>query len=122
MISGISDRGVFTRLRSDGLHVRSKDLRVRYLLDDVDDGEPDAERTVQIAYSISRKVGNAVIRNRLRRRLRELFNESLETSSVSFSAAMVIVLPGAAALNFAELREQVWEIMQKIEKSGVVQA
>lgn len=119
MISGISDRAVFTRLRSDGLHVRSKHLRFRYLLGE---DEPESERPVQIAYSISRKVGNAVTRNRLRRRLRALFDEVLLTSPSSVSSAMVIVLPGAAALNFADLREQVLEIMKKVEKSGVLGA
>lgn len=71
-----------------------------------------------MAYSISRKVGNAVVRNRIRRRLRSLFDEVLAEQPETFSAAVVIVSPGAADLAYAELSEQVVVLMKKIEKSG----
>jgi ribonuclease P protein component len=37
-------------------------------------GSPD-ESAVNVAYAISRKVGNAVLRNRIRRRLRALIDD-----------------------------------------------
>ncbi len=71
----------------------------------------------QVAYSISRKVGNAVVRNRIRRRLRSLFGDYVAKHPEAFSAAVVTVLPGAARLTYAELSEQVLMLMKKIEKS-----
>lgn len=115
MISGISDRAVFARLRSEGLHVRSADLRLRFLLTEVNPGRP---HQTQVAYSISRKVGSAVVRNRIRRRLRSLFTEHLGVDeSLPLSAALVIVLPGAHNRTYAELQDQVLELMKKVEKS-----
>ncbi len=73
---------------------------------------------MRIAYSISRKVGNAVVRNRVRRRLKAVFSEIFEASAPPpVTSALVIVLPGAAGLDFAELKGQVLELMKKIEKS-----
>lgn len=113
MITGISDRSVFDAIRTRGCHVRTGDLRIRYL----PKVDGDRASVPQLAYSISRKVGNAVVRNRIRRRLRSLFGEVLAEQSEAFGAAVVIVLPGAADLTYAELSEQVVKLMLKIEKS-----
>ena len=114
MITGISDRGVFTSLRERGAHVRTGDLRVRYL---ANVGSNSTPAVPQVAYSISRKVGNAVTRNRIRRRLRSLFTEYLGEHPEVLSAALVIVLPGARDRTYAELEEQVLKLFRKIENS-----
>ncbi len=61
---------------------------------------------------VSRKVGNAVVRNRVRRRLREgLLALIRERSQQGAQAAppsldlMIIARPSAAAAGFAELKE-----------------
>lgn len=79
--------------------------------------EGDSSSVPQVAYSISRKVGNAVVRNRIRRRLRSLFAEVLAEQPEVLSAAVVVALPGAANCTYAELKEQVLKLMMKIEKS-----
>ncbi len=71
----------------------------------------------QIAYSISRKVGNAVVRNRIRRRLRNAFTQSLHSHPGLVGAAMVIILPAAKDRSYAELDAQVKSMLKKIEKS-----
>jgi ribonuclease P protein component len=76
------------------------------------------DQPVRIAYSISRKVGNAVVRNRLRRRLKAVFSEVFASSAPPpVTSALVIVLPGAARSDFADLHGQVMELMKKVEKS-----
>lgn len=102
---------MFTALRAEGQQVRSRDLRLRFLLN-------DGSAQPQVAFAISKKVGNAVVRNRIRRRLRVLFSEHLDTPVVEpISAGLVIVLPSAADKTFADLRDQVVELMKKVEKS-----
>lgn len=77
-----------------------------------------ADAPVRIAYSISRKVGNAVVRNRLRRRLKSIFSEHFDAvTSPPVTSVLVIVLPGAARLTFSDLQGQVLELMKMIEKS-----
>ena len=112
MISGISDRATVSRLFSEGRTQRSRDLRIRYL-----DTEVTAQ--VQVAFSISRKVGNAVVRNRTRRRLRSALVEILGERATQIEAAMIIVYPSAVDRRYSELRDQLVEIMEKIEKSRI---
>lgn len=71
----------------------------------------------QVAFSISRKVGNAVTRNRIRRRLRSVFASVLAEQPEVLSAAVVVALPGSASCTYAELEEQVSKLMQMVEKS-----
>ena len=93
-------------------------MRMRYLMASSDSA---LSPTPQVAYSISRKVGNAVIRNRIRRRLRSVFAEQLgQQPFASVSTAVVIVLPGARERSYAELYDQVLELMKKVEKSTEV--
>ena len=91
-------------------------MRLRFELIEADSGQLNE---TQVAYSISRKVGSAVVRNRIRRRLRSLLTEHLGVDgSPPLSAALVIVLPGARERTYAELQEQVLELMKKAEKSA----
>ncbi len=112
MISGISDRATISRLFADGRTERSRDLRIRYL-------DTEASAQAQVAFSISRKVGNAVVRNRTRRRLRSALIEILGERATHIEAAMIIVYPSAVDRRYSELRDQLVEIMEKIEKSRV---
>jgi ribonuclease P protein component len=48
---------------------QSGPLRISFVV-----GSPES-RSVDVAYAISRKVGNAVVRNRIRRRLRALIDD-----------------------------------------------
>ncbi len=84
----------------------------------MNDASAEVDESVRIAYSISRKVGNAVVRNRLRRRLKSIFSEYFDSAtSLPVTSAVVIVLPGAARVTFVDLHGQVLELMKKIEKS-----
>lgn len=112
MISGISDREVFSRIRAEGRSVRSDDLKLRYL-----PSSGESTQRVQIAFSISRRVGNAVVRNRTRRRLRSAFVDSLGQYSDVLGAGVLIVLPHASERTYSELEMQVQTLLQKIEKS-----
>ena len=58
-----------------------------------------------IAFSISRRVGGAVIRNRLRRRLRALAAGALAAGRLRAGAWLVIAAPGAGETPFAQLAE-----------------
>ncbi len=56
----------------------------------------------RVGFVVSRAVGNAVVRNRVKRRLRHLVREHL--SSLPGSAVLVVrALPAAAAASSAEL-------------------
>ncbi len=69
-IQPITDRRTFDRLHADARVVRSGPLVIRVL----DDGSVPP----RLGFALGRKFGNAVTRNRTRRRLRHAFIETTE--------------------------------------------
>ena len=68
--------------------------------------DPDAEpRPVQVGFTVSKAVGNAATRNRVKRRLRHLTREHLPTlEGLPGRAALVVrALPAAADAPYAAL-------------------
>ena len=64
---------------------------------------PDGDTTPAVAFAIGRPVGPAVVRNRVRRRLRELMSSRCDHMSGLY---LVGVAPDAADLDFRALGEQ----------------
>jgi ribonuclease P protein component len=63
------------------------------------------ESRPRLGVSVSRRVGNAVMRNRVRRRLREIFRRSRALFGSSPARVVVNARPTAATAPFAELSE-----------------
>lgn len=65
----------------------------------------DSDAPVRAGFVVSRAVGNAVVRNRVKRRLRHLTREHLPSlQELSGSAVLVVrALPASATASYAEL-------------------
>jgi len=66
---------------------------------------PNEHGTPRLGLSVSRKVGNAVTRNTVRRRLREVFHSCISDMSRNLDL-VVSVRPAAAGATFEELKEE----------------
>ncbi|MGH9289385.1 MAG: ribonuclease P protein component [Acidimicrobiales bacterium] len=104
MIGRISDRATFDALRREGRRARRDPVTVVFLSEAVRDGGAATEGA-RVAYSIGRRVGTAVVRNRVRRRLRAAMREvDRERGGLSPGAYLVLAHPEAGAAPYADLK------------------
>ena len=97
MVWRIGDRATFEALRRSGRRARRGPVTVTYA--PVGEG-PQA----RVAYAVGRRVGNAVTRNRVRRRLRAAVAQA---AGLRPGAYLVAAGPAAAGTDYEELRRQV---------------
>lgn len=96
LIAPLRLRRDFERLAIDG-HVRTAGpIRVRRAAD------PDLDEA-RFAFALPRSVGTAVVRNRLRRRLREIVRQLDRADRVTPGRYLVIATPAATSASFDEL-------------------
>ncbi len=68
-------------------------------------------RGLQVGFSVSKKVGNAVVRNRTKRRLRECFRPYL--GDVKNGLYVIVARPSAAEATFQSLEKSVRYLIRK---------
>lgn len=67
-----------------------------------------------MAFAIGRKVGTAVVRNRLRRRLRSAFVDLAAGGGVSSGAYLITAGARATELTYEELRSDVRTVLEAL--------
>jgi len=90
----------FLRLQRDGVRFQSPHF---VLYAGSLDHEPDRSR---LGVTVSRRIGNAVVRNRVRRRVREIFRKELRTQLPQSISIVVIARGGAGALESAAIGDE----------------
>lgn len=74
---------------------------------------PNILDTPRLGLSVSKKVGNAVIRNTLRRRLREIFRAA--STNVRRDLDLVVsARPSAAGVRYADLEDEFHRALEKL--------
>ena len=101
----IRDRSTFRALRRPAGRATRGLVRVSY----VAPRDSDRERFARVGYAIDRRCGNAVARNRLRRRCREAARQA--SAEVPAGSYLVRPEPGALTLDYADLARAVREAM-----------
>jgi len=108
----LSDPAVFARLRSARRRARSGALWLTWV--------PPVDPTIppRVAFAIGRKVGGAVVRNRLRRRLRS----ALSTRTLVPGDYLVGVAPGGGDLGWDELNVLVDDLLASLPATSAPSA
>ncbi len=120
MIESLKGNRAFRRMRK-GKAVYVKEFGIKWL--------PVNQESVQVGIVVNKKVGNAVVRNKVRRRLREALFSILQESPIErFSqraqfkkkpafSIIIIVRPIAAQADFWQLKAS---LVYALEKGGVL--
>ena len=102
----MKSRAEFSRVREEGVSFAGHYLILGYL------PEPDLAVSFKFGIILTRKVGNAVVRNRIRRRVRAIIGELGEL--VGESGYLVMIARRQASLaSFEELREDLKKLARK---------
>lgn len=108
-VASIGDRRTFAELRRRGRRVTVGPLTVVTL--------PSAPVPgPRVAFAVGRGVGNAVIRNRLRRRLRAALGLLSTNGRLTGDAYLVIAAPPAATASVRELEEALSGALDRLEE------
>jgi ribonuclease P protein component len=77
-----------------------------------DDGDPG----MRIGYTVTKKIGNAVVRNRMKRRLRALARELLPTQGLAGADHVLIGRQGGIERDFGQLRAELSKALAKLAR------
>ncbi len=75
-----------------------------------------AGNPARLGLSVPRKAGPACVRNRIKRRLREIFRRSPAVQSGSRDLCLILK-PGAGLATSAELRQELQTLLEKVRPS-----
>ena len=73
----------------------------------------------RVGFTVSRKVGNAVVRNRVRRRLREVAKLVIPAQARSDLDYVLVARQGALKRDFATLQRELVEALRKLTALAV---
>ena len=112
LIGRVQDRRTFIDMRRSGLRLRSSSVSLSYL------GTPDqGARPPRLALAVSKKVGNAVERNLLRRRIRSAFRELAGDPTLDLppGAYLLSAHPTALTSTFEGLTMELRQLVVRLE-------
>lgn len=110
LIWRIRGRATFEALHREGRRARHGPVTVTFLNDDATHSSPP-----RVAFAVSRRAGGAVIRNRIRRRLRAVLAELAGAGPTALPAGAYLVGASAAAaeLPYPQLRDHVRQAVRQ---------
>ena len=75
----------------------------------------DGDAAMRIGYTVTKKIGGAVVRNRMKRRFRALARELLPDGGVPGADHVLIGRAGGIERSFAQLRAELSKALRKLK-------
>ena len=76
----------------------------------------DADPAIRIGFTVTKKIGGAVVRNRMKRRFRALAREILPTRGVAGADHVLIGRAGGVERDFALMRAELEKALAKLSR------
>lgn len=76
----------------------------------------DGDPAVRVGYTVTKKIGNAVVRNRMKRRFRALAQELLPIAGIAGADHVLIGRAGGVERDFGALREELAKALAKVAR------
>ena len=76
----------------------------------------DADATKRVGFTVTKKIGNAVVRNRMKRRLRALARELLPAGGTPGADHVLIGRSGGIERPYDQLRAELTKALRKVSK------
>ena len=73
----------------------------------------DGDTTMRVGFTVTKKIGNAVVRNRMKRRFRALARDLLPSQGVAGADHVLIGRDGGIERDFAKLRDEFSRALRK---------
>ena len=114
MIKSLVRRSDFVVLQKKGQRIKKGSIHLQFL-----SSPPNEDKnSIRIGYAISRNVGSAVFRNKIRRQLREIIN-GIYKSNKNFpkGSYLIRVFPGIKGKSFSEINTFFKEAIDELKKN-----
>ena len=76
----------------------------------------DSDATMRVGFTVTKKIGNAVVRNRMKRRFRALAREVLPVRGVRGADHVLIGRAGGVERDFGQLRAELAKALTKVAR------
>jgi ribonuclease P protein component len=74
----------------------------------------DGDRTMRVGFTVTKKIGGAVVRNRMKRRFRALARELLPAAGIAGADHVLIGRAGGVERDFAALKLELSKALAKL--------
>ena len=74
----------------------------------------DGDMTMRVGFTVTKKIGNAVVRNRMKRRLRALARETLPEHGIAGADHVLIGRAGGIERDYAALAQELRRGLKKL--------
>ena len=73
-------------------------------------------KKLNISFSVKKKIGNAVKRNKIKRRLRNIINDAVKIISINFNFSFLVIAKSTMLNNeFRNIKETIFQDLKKIK-------
>jgi ribonuclease P protein component len=76
----------------------------------------DGDHAMRVGYTVTKKIGNAVVRNRIKRRFRALTRDVLPSQGIAGADHVLIGRPDGVTRDFAQLKADLAKALAKVAR------